>query len=281
MKSSTAASQGSVPADCKSGVATQVFAAHALARSMLPLRGNIVVAATVAEENGCSVGVRHLFRHTLPRIGMTPRFVVLGEPTGLKVGYGHDGWAKFDIDIMGVDEQSVRRTAQQIFDTSRYSATFPVSRRRRSIFAAEPPELTVAVMSASLIGSRSCGDCLPERPRRNPRRLNEEVVNGRRSGRRCRRRRPPARGAATPVYGWQRPREGDDTALVHRSHDTRLSTTHARRSSLPVSSGRPSCGHSIAWEWARPEASSPVRSAFPPSVSGPAKKPRLTPATSR
>ena len=165
-------------ADCKSGVATQVFAAHALARSMLPLRGNIVVAATVAEENGCSVGARHLFQHTLPRIGMTPRFVVLGEPTGLKVGYGHDGWAKFDIDIMGVDEQNVKRTAQQIFDHLSLFCDAPGQSSRRKIFAAEPPELTagtdcftdrIAIVRRLFAGETDAGILDG---------LNEEVVNG-------------------------------------------------------------------------------------------------------
>ena len=126
-------------ADCKSGIATQVFAAHALARSMLPLRGNIVVAATVAEENGCSVGVRHLFRHTLPQIGMTPRFVVLGEPTGLKVGAGHDGWARFDIDVLGANEGSVRRTARQVFDILSLYCDLSGAPPQRTIIAADRP----------------------------------------------------------------------------------------------------------------------------------------------
>jgi len=126
-------------ADCKSGLATQVFAAHALARSTLPLRGNIVVAATVAEENGCSVGVRHLFRHTLPQIGMAPRFVVLGEPTGLKVGAGHDGWAMFDIDILGVDEEGVRRTARQVIEILSLYRELSGPPKMQTIIAADPP----------------------------------------------------------------------------------------------------------------------------------------------
>jgi acetylornithine deacetylase/succinyl-diaminopimelate desuccinylase-like protein len=129
--------------DCKSGVATQIFAAHALARSLLPLRGNIVVAATVAEENGCSVGVRHLFQHTLPRIGMTPRFVVLGEPTNLKVGYGHDGWARFDIDLMGVNGRDVRNSAQQVFDILSLYGDISSSSPFRCITAVETPQLRI------------------------------------------------------------------------------------------------------------------------------------------
>ena len=130
-------------ADCKSGIATQVFAAHALAHSTLPRHGNIVVAATVAEENGCSVGIRHLFRHTLPGIGLVPRFAVLGEPTGLGVGFGHDGWAKFDVDIMGVDERTVRRAAQQIFENLSLLCDAPGPLRSLSIMAVKPPELLV------------------------------------------------------------------------------------------------------------------------------------------
>jgi acetylornithine deacetylase/succinyl-diaminopimelate desuccinylase-like protein len=126
-------------ADCKSGIATQVFAAHALARSTLPLCGNIVVAATVAEENGCSVGARHLFRHTLPQVGLTPRFVVLGEPTGLKVGSGHDGWARFDIDVMGVDEDTVKWTVHQIRDILSLYIGLSGPPPLPDIIATEPP----------------------------------------------------------------------------------------------------------------------------------------------
>ncbi len=138
-------------ADCKSGIATQVFAAHALARSMLPLRGNIVVAATVAEENGCSVGARHLFRHTLPQVGLTPRFVVLGEPTGLKVGAGHDGWARFDVDVLGVDEDTVRWTVHQIVDLLSLCCGLSGPPPLRTIIAAEPPALLI------------CNECFCER----------------------------------------------------------------------------------------------------------------------
>jgi len=52
-------------ADCKGGLAAQVFAAGLLKRALLPLRGNLVVAATVSEENGISIGIRRLLAHTL------------------------------------------------------------------------------------------------------------------------------------------------------------------------------------------------------------------------
>lgn len=164
--------------DCKSGIATQVFAAYALARSSLPLNGNIVVAATVAEENGCSVGVRHLFEHTLPRIGVTPRFVVLGEPTGLKVGCGHDGWARFDVDIMGVNEINVRNAAQKVFGNLSFYCDASGPSAFRNIMAAEPPEFTVGtdcfVDSISITRRLFAGETAAGISAW----LNDEMVNG-------------------------------------------------------------------------------------------------------
>jgi acetylornithine deacetylase/succinyl-diaminopimelate desuccinylase-like protein len=84
-------------ADCKGGLAAQVFAAGLLKRSLLPLRGNLIVAATVAEENGISVGMRGLIEFTLKEMGLRPEYAVLGEPTDLGLYYGHDGRAEMDI----------------------------------------------------------------------------------------------------------------------------------------------------------------------------------------
>ena len=63
--------EGVGAADCKGGLAAQIYAGHVLAASRFVPMGNIVVAATVAEENGCSVGVRHLLKTTLPELGMS------------------------------------------------------------------------------------------------------------------------------------------------------------------------------------------------------------------
>jgi acetylornithine deacetylase/succinyl-diaminopimelate desuccinylase-like protein len=90
---------GEGAADCKGGLAAQVYTGALLKRSLLPLRGNLVVAATVAEENGASVGVRGLLDKTLPNMGLKPDYAILGEPTGLGLYYGHDGWVEVDIHI--------------------------------------------------------------------------------------------------------------------------------------------------------------------------------------
>lgn len=87
--------------DCKGGLAAQLYAAALLKHSLLPLRGNLVVAATVAEENGLSIGVRGLMERTLPELGLNPTYVILGEPTGLGLYYGHDGWMEVDIQVEG------------------------------------------------------------------------------------------------------------------------------------------------------------------------------------
>ena len=106
---------GTGAADCKGGLAAQVFAGALLRRSLLPLRGNLVVAATVAEENGRSAGVRTLMERTLPALGMKPTFAILGEPTGLGLYYGHDGWMEMDVTIEGANPFHVDDAAKAIF----------------------------------------------------------------------------------------------------------------------------------------------------------------------
>ncbi len=90
-------------AECKGAIASQVFAGHLLARRLVQPRVNLVVVAAVAGESGCSVGSRHLVRKTLPRIGLEPMLCILGEPTGLDVCIGHDGWVRIDLDVRTPD----------------------------------------------------------------------------------------------------------------------------------------------------------------------------------
>ena len=102
--------------DCKAGLAGMVYAAAALNRSLLPLRGTLVVAATVAEEQGGSVGVRGLLEKTLPGMGLEPTYAVLAEPTGLGLYYGHDGWLELEIAVEGERRVRVDEAAWAIFD---------------------------------------------------------------------------------------------------------------------------------------------------------------------
>jgi acetylornithine deacetylase/succinyl-diaminopimelate desuccinylase-like protein len=102
--------------DCKGGLAAQVFAGALLKRSLLPLRGNLVVAATVGEEKGASVGIRGLMERTLPDLELKPTYAILGEPTELGLYYGHDGWVEMDIKIEGTNMFDVDDAAKTIYE---------------------------------------------------------------------------------------------------------------------------------------------------------------------
>ena len=93
--------------DCKGGLAAYLYAGALLKRSLLPLRGNLVVAMTVAQENGSNGGVRALFEKTLPDLELKPDYAMLGEPTGLGLYYGHDGWTELEIRVEGANASQV------------------------------------------------------------------------------------------------------------------------------------------------------------------------------
>lgn len=103
-------------ADCKGGLAAQLYAGALLKHSHLPFERTLVVAATVAEENGRTVGGRALVEKTLPELGVKPGFAVLGEPTNLGLYHGHDGWMELDILVKGPDPCDVHDAAYSITD---------------------------------------------------------------------------------------------------------------------------------------------------------------------
>jgi acetylornithine deacetylase/succinyl-diaminopimelate desuccinylase-like protein len=109
-------------ADCKAGLAAQIFAGCLLKRSLLPLRGNLVVAATVAEENGCSIGARRLVEKTLKELEVRPDYVILGEPTDLGLYYGHDGWMELELTVEGANPFQVGDAAKAVYDDIAHGA---------------------------------------------------------------------------------------------------------------------------------------------------------------
>lgn len=111
-------------ADCKGGLAAQIYAGALLKHSLLPIDGNLIVAATVAEENGLSVGVKHLMDKTLPELGLKPDYAILGEPTSMGLYYGHDGWVELDVRVEGTDPFQVDDAASEVLtDLSAVSGT--------------------------------------------------------------------------------------------------------------------------------------------------------------
>ncbi len=105
--------------DCKAGLAAQIYAGALLKRALLPLQGNIVVAATVSEEQGGSLGLCHLMRDTLPSLDLHPDHAILGEPTSLSIYYGHDGSATFEVLIEGPDGFQVTDATHAVFENFR------------------------------------------------------------------------------------------------------------------------------------------------------------------
>ncbi len=105
--------------DCKAGLAAQIYSGALLRRAMLPLKGNVVVAATVSEEQGGSPGLRHLMEETLPSLDLRPDFAILSEPTDLGIYYGHDGSAVFEVLIEGPDNFQVNDATTAVFESFR------------------------------------------------------------------------------------------------------------------------------------------------------------------
>ena len=118
--------------DCKAGLAAQIYAGALLKRSLLPLRGNLVVAATVSEERGGSPGTAApAARHACRRWTSSRSTPILGEPTALSVYYGHDGSATFEVLIEGPGQFSGHTTPRtRCSRTSR--AGLHAARSRRS-----------------------------------------------------------------------------------------------------------------------------------------------------
>jgi acetylornithine deacetylase/succinyl-diaminopimelate desuccinylase family protein len=75
--------RGSV--DMKGALAAMMQVLVALKRSNVPLKGDVVFAATIGEEN-YSPGAYHLLNS-----GLKADYAIVGEPTGMKVGIAHKG----------------------------------------------------------------------------------------------------------------------------------------------------------------------------------------------
>lgn len=116
-------------ADCKSGIAAQTYAGIILKRSLLPLRGTLIVSMTTAEENGLSVGLRGFLKNTLPSLALKPDFALLGEPTGMNLYYGHDGWIEINIRIDGRSPFAVDDLAERIAEDAGFDGKLIVRDR--------------------------------------------------------------------------------------------------------------------------------------------------------
>jgi acetylornithine deacetylase/succinyl-diaminopimelate desuccinylase-like protein len=124
--------------DCKSGLVSQIFAGYVLNKASLPLKGNLIFAATVAEESGCSAGLKFLLEDTLPRLGIRPSTAILGEPTGLNLYCGHDGWVEVDVRV-GARSLTLVKHAAEVLCRTLSCVDSPSLRNGRSLMNVGQP----------------------------------------------------------------------------------------------------------------------------------------------
>lgn len=83
--------------DMKCGLAASIYAAEALRRAKVPMRGSLEISATVDEESGGFAGVAHLAR-TGVLTSRTIDYVIIPEPFGAsRICTGHRGLYWFRI----------------------------------------------------------------------------------------------------------------------------------------------------------------------------------------
>lgn len=87
--------------DMKGGVASQVYASALIKRLGLEHRGDIIVTCAVQEEPAECVGTAYLCDVTLVQKRIKPDFVVVGEPTDMKLGLGHRGRVELELKTVG------------------------------------------------------------------------------------------------------------------------------------------------------------------------------------
>jgi len=123
----------------KSALAVQLMAGALLKRARMPLRGNVIVAATVAEQGGLGVGVRDLLNHTLPTLGMKPSLAVLGGPTSLNIYNDQDGWMQMDVRLDGTNLYRVQDAAFAVVKKLRKGSSSGFSVHRGELLSVQAP----------------------------------------------------------------------------------------------------------------------------------------------
>src|SRR5258706_1364948 len=87
--------------DMKAGIAAAIFAAEAIARAGVALRGTIEISGTVDEESGGFAGVAHLAERGRIAKGRTD-YVIIPEPLNVdRICIGHRGVYWFEVTARG------------------------------------------------------------------------------------------------------------------------------------------------------------------------------------
>jgi putative selenium metabolism hydrolase len=102
-------------ADMKGSLASLVYGAKALVDSGIRLAGDLIVVGIVQEEP-CE---GHAMRVLVEEEGLSPHWVVLGEPTGLQVSRGQRGRMEMEVTVRG---RSAHASAPERGDNAIYGA---------------------------------------------------------------------------------------------------------------------------------------------------------------
>lgn len=87
--------------DMKGAVASQVYAASLIKNLGLTHRGDILTTYVVQEEPAECLGMAHLCDVTFAQQGIKVDFVVVGEPSNLKLMLGHKGRLELEVTTVG------------------------------------------------------------------------------------------------------------------------------------------------------------------------------------
>ncbi|MFC1955639.1 YgeY family selenium metabolism-linked hydrolase [Chloroflexota bacterium] len=87
--------------DMKGAIASQVYAGAVIKNLSIPHRGDIIVTGVVQEEPAECVGMAYLCDVAFAQRGIKFDFIVLGEPSDLKISLGHKGRLELEITTIG------------------------------------------------------------------------------------------------------------------------------------------------------------------------------------
>jgi len=87
--------------DMKGAIASQVYAAALIKKLGLAHKGDIIVTCVVQEEPAEGLGTAYLCDVSFVKYGIKPDFVVIGEPSNLKLMLGHKGRVELEVTTIG------------------------------------------------------------------------------------------------------------------------------------------------------------------------------------
>lgn len=166
-------------ADMKGGLGAMAYTLIHLHRTQIPLKGNLIFAATVGEETEGHGGAGYIAKH-----GPYTDMAIVGEPTGLKIVTAHKGVEKIDVIIQGKSAHG--STPEKGINAIKKAARFikaleaevqPVlSKRKHPLLGS--PTLNIGVIRGGNYSNIVPDKCVVKLDRRwNPEESRSEILN--------------------------------------------------------------------------------------------------------